>query len=507
MRLFVFISVLILPFLSMANYHDDTLKVSRDTVVVNIAPDNPIIAAMDSMLHRTIFEAVTQNSDTACLNLYGFACDENPVYSKEVYAARIEALNKLTPLDLRYNEHVQAFINLYVNRKRELSSKVLGLSEVYFPMIEEMLDKFGIPLEMKYLAIVESALNPQANSRAGAKGLWQFMYATGKMYHLNVTSYEDIRFDPYASTIAACRYLKFLHGLYGDWNLALAAYNSGPGNVNKAIRRAGGVKDYWVVRKFLPQETSSYVPAFIAVNYMMNYHKEHNLYPIRPALMYIETDTLHIKDRLTFEQITAYTGVNTEQLQFLNPVYKRNIIPADAENPRVLRLPNTAIGVFLANQNDIKIHVPFYAEDTLTVEPPKPVLEQHIVRNGEYLGHIANKYKVSVAQIVEWNHLKSTNIQPGQKLVIQKPGITLSSAAAVKQDATSDSSTEKEPPVKASVKEPAGFRYHTVVAGDTLWEIANKYQGVTINQLKELNKEININRLRPGQKIKIEVIG
>jgi len=500
MSITTFLALLVLPISSVVHQHDDTLKVSRDSVVVVISPDNPIIAAMDSMLHRTIFESVVHNSDTACLNLYGFTCDEIPAYSNEVYAARIDALNKLTPIDLRYNEHVQAFINLYVNRKRELSSKVLGLSEVYFPMIEEMLDKFGIPLEMKYLAIVESALNPQANSRAGAKGLWQFMYATGKMYHLNVTSYEDIRFDPYASTIAACRYLKFLHGLYGDWNLALAAYNSGPGNVNKAIRRAGGVKDYWSVRKFLPQETASYVPAFIAVNYMMTYHKEHNLYPVRPALMYIETDTLHIKDRLTFDQITAYTGVNTEQLQFLNPVYKRNIIPADVENPRVLRLPNSAIGVFLANQDGIKTHIPAYVKDTLAITPPIPVVEHHVVRKGEFLGNIAGKHNVSVAQIMDWNNLRSSNIQPGQKLIIRKPGEPINTTTT-QQAAATESVPEIEPVKKT------GFRYHTVVAGDTLWQIANKYQGVTINQLKELNKEININRLRPGQKIKIEIIG
>lgn len=497
MKLFFVLIVSFLPFFGWTSNHDDTLKVSGDSLVVIITPDDPIVAAMDAMLHNTIFEAVVQNSDTACLNLYGFTCDEIPKYSNEVYAARIEAINSQTPLDLRYNEHTQAFIDLYVNRKRELSSKVLGLSELYFPMIEEMLDKFGIPLEMKYLAIVESALNPQANSRAGAKGLWQFMYATGKMYHLNVTSYEDMRFDPYASTIAACRYLKFLHGLYGDWNLALAAYNSGPGNVNKAIRRAGGAKDYWTVRKFLPKETASYVPAFIAVNYMMTYHKEHNIYPIRPEMIYIETDTLHLKDRFTFDQISAYTGVSNEQLAVLNPVYKRNIIPADAENPRILRLPNQAIGVFLANQDSIKNHVPLLAAGT-PIEVVEEITEHHIVRNGEFLGSIANKYQVSVAQIMEWNGLRSTNIKPGQKLTVHRPAKTISTATTTPAPTTASTS---------STTTNNKFRYHTVVAGDTLWDIANKYQGVTVNQLKDLNKDININRLKPGQKIKIEIIG
>jgi membrane-bound lytic murein transglycosylase D len=494
------IAVVLLPFFGWSSNHDDTLKVSRDSVVVIITPDNPIIAAMDAMLHNTIFEAMVQNSDTACLNLYGFTCDEIPKYSTEIYAQRIEAINRQTPLDLRYNEHTQAFIDLYVNRKRELSSKVLGLSELYFPMIEEMLDKFGIPLEMKYLAIVESALNPQANSKAGAKGLWQFMYATGKMYHLNVSSYEDMRFDPYTSTIAACRYLKFLHGLYGDWNLALAAYNSGPGNVNKAIRRAGGSKDYWVVRKFLPKETASYVPAFIAVNYMMTYHKEHNIYPIRPAMMYIETDTLHLKDRFTFDQITAYTGVSPEQLAILNPVYIRNIIPADADNPRVLRLPNQAIGVFLSNQDSIKSHVPLMAQGTNVESPVEIIAEHHVVRNGEFLGSIANKYNVSVAQIMEWNGLRNTNIKTGQKLTVHRPAKPTSASTKTATPATT-------PVTSTKVSSNGEYRYHTVVAGDTLWDIANKYQGVTVNQLKELNKDININQLKPGQKIKIEIIG
>jgi membrane-bound lytic murein transglycosylase D len=499
MKLFFAIATIVLPAIGWASNHDDTLKVSKDSLVIVITPDDPIIAAMDAMLHNTIFEAVVQNSDTACLNLYGFTCDEIPKYSNEVYAARIEAINSQTPMDLRYNEHTQAFIDLYVNRKRELSSKVLGLSELYFPMIEEMLDKFGIPLEMKYLAIVESALNPQANSKAGAKGLWQFMYATGKMYHLNVTSYEDMRFDPYASTIAACRYLKFLHGLYGDWNLALAAYNSGPGNVNKAIRRAGGAKDYWTVRKFLPKETASYVPAFIAVNYMMEYHKEHNIYPVRPEMIYVETDTLHLKDRYTFDQISAYTGVSNEQLAILNPVYKRNIIPADAENPRILRLPNQAIGLFLANQDSIKNHVPLLASGE-PVEVIEEITEHHIVRNGEFLGSIANKYNVSVAQIMEWNGLRNTNIKPGQRLTVHRPAKSVTTAAKAPEPATT-------PMAASSSKSNSQYRYHTVVAGDTLWDIANKYQGVTVNQLKDLNKDININRLKPGQKIKIEIIG
>lgn len=491
-------------------YAQDSTLTSTDTLSVVIAEDDPMVVAMDEQLQALLKDAYFCNTDTACLNIYGFEALEVPAYPDSVFKERLEKLDLQTPLDLRYTDHVQAFINLYVNKRRELSSRVLGMSDLYYPMIEEMLDKFDIPLEMKHLAIVESALNPQANSRAGAKGLWQFMYATGKMFDLNVSSYEDDRFDPLSATIAACSYLKFLHNLYGDWNLVLAAYNSGPGNVNKAIRRSGGHKDYWEIRRFLPRETRGYVPAFIAVNYMMNYHQEHNLYPIKPTFTYHETDTVHVYNRLTFEQVKTYTGVETEWLEMLNPVYKKHIIPAQANDPRVLRLPNTAIGVFLANQDSIHNYTPDPSQST---EPfVEEVTDYHRVRSGEFLGSIANRYGVRVQELMEWNGLRGTNIYPGQNLVVYRT-ITRDQNAAQKQPASNKQpvtaqQTEKEKPAEQSASDKQGeYRYHTVQSGDTLWDIAKKYHGVTVSQLKELNSGLNFNRLKPGQKIKIELIG
>lgn len=480
----------------------DSTEVATDSLRFVIADDDPILIDIDAKFQALMNDAFLCNTDTACLNIYGYQPTEVPQFTDEEIRERLLALDLQTPMDLQYNEHVKAFINLYVNRRRELSSRVLGMSELYYPMIEEMLDRFGIPLEMKHLTIVESALNPTANSRAGAKGLWQFMYATGKMYDLNVTSYEDRRFDPYQATIAACRYLNFLYGLYGDWNLVLAAYNSGPGNVNKAIRRSGGMKDYWSIRRFLPRETRGYVPAFIAVNYMMSYHKEHNLYPIKPPVIFHETDTLHIHDRLSFVQVSAYTSVPVEKLEALNPMYKRHIIPASADEPRVLRLPADVVGIFLANQDSIKNYTPDPARDGYPVV--EEVTEYHRVRSGEFLGSIANRYGVKVRDLMEWNNLRNTNIYPGQSLVLHRT-ITKGGdepAKAVAQNAPKPTTT----PVTEAPAE-GKYRYHVVQTGDTLWDIAKKYDGVTVSQLKELNQGLNFNRLKPGQKIKIEVIG
>jgi membrane-bound lytic murein transglycosylase D len=492
-----------ITFLVVADaYSQDSTATAADSLRIVIADDDPMVAEIDAHFQALLNSTFVCNTDTACLNIYGYQATEIPVFTNEEFRQRLHDLDLQTPMDLRYNADVQAFINLYVNRRRELSSRVLGMSELYYPMIEEMLDKFGIPLEMKHLAIVESALNPTANSRAGAKGLWQFMYATGKMFDLKVTSYEDLRFDPYQSTIAACRYLNSLYGIYGDWNLVLAAYNSGPGNVNKAIRRSGGKKDYWSIRPYLPRETRGYVPAFIAVNYMMNYHQDHNLYPVKPHIVYHETDTLHLNERLSFAQISAYTGVDVEGLEFLNPVYKKHIVPASADEPRVLRLPVNKIGVFIANQDSIKTYTPDPLRDGMPVI--EEVTEYHRVRNGEFLGSIANRYGVKVRDLMEWNNLRNTNIYPGQSLVLHR---TITKGG--EEPAKAAQQTASQPATTQTTKAPEDgkFRYHVVQTGDTLWDIANKYEGVTVNKLKELNGELNFNRLKPGQKIKIEVIG
>ena len=245
-----------------------------------------LVRQLDSLATVKFFNKYKFETDTAALNIYGYQPNEIPSFSDSIYELRIEVLNVQTPIELIYNQHVKAFIKLYAKRGRKQTARMLGLKEIYFPMFEQVLDKYDMPLELKYLAVVESALNPTAGSRAGAKGLWQFMYGTGRLYGLHTNSLVDDRFDPYKATEAAARLLKDLYGIYGSWELALAAYNSGPGNVNRAIRRAGGVKNYWAIWPFLPRETRGYVPAFIAVNYIFNYATEHNIYPVDPGILY-----------------------------------------------------------------------------------------------------------------------------------------------------------------------------------------------------------------------------
>jgi len=276
---------------------------TKDSIPNNfktLNPDDPELAEIDKMLVSSYTNHYCFSTDRAFLNAYDYQQEEVPTFSQELVRSRMNVLDKNTPFDLTYNGTVQGFIDLYAVRRRDITTKVLGMSQLYFPMIEEKLAKHGIPLEMKYLAIVESALNPSAISRAGAGGLWQFMVATGKMYNLDVTSYQDERFDAYKSTEAACLYLKFLYKTFGNWELALAAYNSGPGNVNKAIRRSGGKKDFWEIKEFLPKETQGYVPAFIAVAYVMNHAAEYNLYPQKPLITFFETDTVGVTTRVDF---------------------------------------------------------------------------------------------------------------------------------------------------------------------------------------------------------------
>lgn len=332
-------------------------------------------------------------------------------------AIQIQNLNELTPMEFLYTKDVASFIQLYSVRKRRLTEKTMGLADLYFPIFEEMLDRYEIPAELKYLPIVESGMNPKARSRVGATGLWQFMYRTGRSYGLDVNSYIDERRDPYLATEAACRYLKFLHNIYDDWSLALAAYNAGPGNVNKAIRRSGGKKSYWEIRRYLPRETRSYVPAFIAVNYVFAYPEDYNLIKNPVKIEYSYTDTVHVNQRVIFEYLSAYTGVDKDMLGFLNPMYRRQVIPKNTEESYAIVLPKERIPVFIINADSI------YAKSAIE-NPELEVPEQnqnmvyYKVRSGDVLGTIANRYGVRVSDIQEWNNLRGTRINVGQKLII-----------------------------------------------------------------------------------------
>lgn len=376
--------------------------------------EDRFLQEIDSMLMVSIRQQFCFSSDSVLLNIHEFPYDSVPAVDPLVVKQRLEILNRETPLDLTWNPTVQKYINYYVVKRKIQSGRMLSLSQQYFPLFEEKLDKYNLPLELKYLSVVESALNPQAKSRVGASGLWQFMYATGRSYDLRVTSYIDERMDPEKATDAACRYLKKLYGMYHDWMLALAAYNSGPGNVNKAIRRSGGKKTYWEIRPWLPRETKGYVPSFIAVAYAMNFASDHNIYPSSNLISWYECDTITVSNKaLRFDQVAAHTSTNMEELMWLNPMYSKGIVPADGRS-YALRLPTKVIAEFIENEEMIYAHEP---EKTpkITNEPEAIIYR---VRNGDVLGTIARRHGVTVSQIKQWNNLRGTLIRPGQKLRI-----------------------------------------------------------------------------------------
>jgi membrane-bound lytic murein transglycosylase D len=330
-----------------------------------------------------------------------------------VIAPRLAALDALSVLDLRWNPVAQRRIETFAVRRTKHLGTMLGRSAMYFPLFEEVLDRHDLPLELKYLSVVESGLNPEARSPAGARGLWQFMYYTAKAEGLRIDAYVDERRDPLAATEAACRHLKRLHDMYGDWYFALAAYNAGPGNVNKAIRRSGGKTNYWEVRPFLPQETRDYVPNFIAVVYLMSYHADHGIFPQHVLPTALEVDTLHVEGPLRFDQIAHATGKSEAEVAALNPMYRMNIIPGPGELFPV-RWPVSEIGQFMTSEASMRAYKPELTP-TITYEP-EPVVYR--VQSGDVLGTIAQKHGVKVSQLKAWNDLQSSTIRVGQKLII-----------------------------------------------------------------------------------------
>ena len=414
---------------------------------------------------------------------------------------RLQILNAKTPLDLDYNPHVKGYINAYLYRRSDQMERMMGLAEYYYPMFESILDKYDIPLELKHLAIVESALNPRAKSPMGATGLWQFMYATGKQYGLHVSSYVDERYDPYLETEAAARYMRNLYKMFRDWNLVLAAYNSGPGNVKKAIRRSGGHRNYWYISPYLPKETRGYVPAFIAVNYTMAYGKEHNLKPKSPKISYYKTDTVMVKSKITFDQISnQLDGISKKELQFLNPAYKHDIIPYLAKKGYKLVLPISEIDNFVSNEDSIYAYVDRVNKENASKMPKYYEANDMIryrVRSGDVLGSIADKYGVRVSEIKKWNRLNSSNIKVGQRLTIypRKFNPTTSTSKKTKNN-------KSENKVKY-IELKSNYLLYTVKSGDNLWTIAKKYPGVSANNIQAWNNIGNSKSLKPGMKLKI----
>ncbi|WP_246473914.1 lytic transglycosylase domain-containing protein [Arenibacter arenosicollis] len=456
--------------------------------------DHPEAAKFDSLWMKelydssSLFDSIYQDITTLEIDsVYHFNVDTDTL------KARLEILNQKTPFNIVYNPSLENVIRYFLTRKRDMMSRMLTISQFYFPLFEQELDNQDVPLELKYLAIVESALNPRARSRVGATGLWQFMYGTGKMYDLDVSSYVDERSDPINSTKAASLYLKKLHGIFNDWDLALAAYNSGPGNVNKAIRRSGGYKNYWNIRRNLPRETAGYVPAFLATMYIFEYAEEHGFTTQVAERPYFETDTVHVKSTITFNQISELVDVSEEELLLLNPAYKLKVIPYVKGKNYALRLPIDALGKFVTNEDAIYAHVENQIKSKEESLPQVVQSQDQIrykVRSGDFLGKIAERYGVGVSQIKSWNGLRSNNLRIGQRLTIYPRKIPSSSTSTN----TSTSSTNS---VAA-----AGAKVHTVKSGDSLWTISKKYPGISIDNLRKWNG-ISGNDIKPGTRLKL----
>lgn len=469
--------------------------------------DNPVAAMLDSLANQKVLEKALAKPVYPKVNKYKYAQDSVPRFEDFVYESRLAKLDATSPFDLVYNPHVKGFIELYAVRKRELVSRMMGLSQLYYPMFEEVFDKHNIPLELKHLAVIESALNPNARSRCGATGLWQFMYPTGKMYGLNVNSYIDERSDVYKATEAAAEYLKSLYSMFGDWQMVLAAYNAGPGTISKAIRRSGGKKTYWEIRPYLPLETQAYVPAFIAANYVMNYPTEHNIYAASPRKTYFEVDTAVLKEPMTFSQISAALDISVEEIAYFNPQYRKSEIPAGGNS---LTLPKAKIGAFLSNETEIYAAIKSQqltaSESAMAV---KEVQKTHTVRSGEKLSTIARKYGVTVADLRSWNYIGKKGVKPGKKLIVYvrqdvpQPGVaSIKPVETPKEPQTNVASTTPATEKQKLADNSAAPSFHKVKKGETLYGIAKKY-GVSVNKLIEINGLKKNPQLLLGQKIKL----
>ncbi|BDB56207.1 LysM peptidoglycan-binding domain-containing protein [Flavobacterium ammonificans] len=420
--------------------------------------------------------------------------DEKVEYelSTDLLKARLQAMDEKSPFHIEYNQGLENIIKSFLKNRKRSFERLMAVSEFYFPLFEEAFDKHNVPLEIKYLAVVESALNPKAVSRVGATGLWQFMYQTGKQYGLKIDSYIDERSDPLKASEAAAQYMKNMYAIFGDWDLVLASYNSGPGNVAKAIRRSGGQQNYWNIRKNLPKETQGYVPAFLATMYIYEYHKEHGIVPEKAPIKHFATDTVMVKRQMSFKQISDLIDIPVAQLQILNPSYKLNIVPAYKDQTHFLRLPQDKMAIFTSNESKIYAYVD--KEANLREKPfqiVKPIVVQdsvntsqriaqakvryYRVKRGDNLISIAKKYDVAVEDLKKWNNINGNWVAYGKNLKINATDVEQKTTAVAKADTIKDS-------IKTSIAS-----FYVVQKGDNLSAIAKKFN-TTVADIQEWNK-------------------
>ena len=433
---------------------------------------------------------------------------------------RLAKLDAKSPFNIEYNPGLENIIKSFLKNRKKSYERLMAISEYYFPMFEEALARQNVPLEIKYLAIVESALNPKAVSRVGATGLWQFMYQTGKQYNLHIDSYVDERSDPLKSSEAAAQYMSNMYKIFGDWDLVLASYNSGPGNVAKAIRRSGGRQNYWNIRKYLPNETAGYVPAFLATMYIYEYHKEHGIVPDRALVKHFQTDTIMIKRQLTFKQLSEMLDMPVAQIEMMNPSYKLKTVPNYSDKMHYLRLPTDKVALFSANEDKVYAYAAYqeslrerpyssqqaYASRTVSRDSSSSDVERisttrtkyHKVRRGDNLSSIAARYGVSLSQLKKWNGLRSNTVAAGKSLKIRTTEMV-----AVKNKKEEKTVQPKETEVAVVEKESndavATSETHVVQPGENLSTIARRYN-VSVADIKTWNN-FDDNNLLAGTKI------
>jgi membrane-bound lytic murein transglycosylase D len=468
---------------------------------VKVSPEGERFVSMVEQTLNAFYEDYANSTNyDSIMKALNYEANEIPQFSDEIYCQRLALMDNMSPFEFRCNTASLSIVKYFVANRRNFARVVLGRSAIYFDMFEEMLAKYDMPIELKYLAVIESGLRPQVKSRAGALGLWQFMYRTGLYYGLEENSYIDERMDPLLATDAACRYLKKLYEIYNDWNMALAAYNAGPGNVNKAIRRSGGKTSYWEVRPFLPKETQGYVPNFIGAAYILTYHKEHNIIPVPAKLHNSQLDTICLKNAVRMEKISSVTGWDLDEIKALNPIYKTNYIPK-TNPPQCITGPFVEIGKFIVMEEQIYGPEPVTVEKTdstvtladgdsedekASEETPlvKPNVAAnkvvyHTVRRGETLNGIAVKYSLTLRELMDANNMSSTRLNAGQRLKIGGNAVAAQ-----------------------SVPKPV-IKYYSVRSGDNFSTVARRH-GLTQTQLKSLNPRINVNRLDIGQKLRVK---
>jgi membrane-bound lytic murein transglycosylase D len=492
---------------------NDTIIIKNDDSTERIERD------LDSLLNNWFIQMSVARADTSP------ADSIITEFSDSVYKDRIGRINSV--ILLPYNNIIRSHIHVYTERKVDRFQVMLGLQDYYFPMIEDIFDFYGLPVELKYMAVIESALNPNAVSRVGATGLWQFMYSTGRMYGLTINSVVDERRDPVKATHAAARYLKDLYGIYNDWILVIAAYNCGPGNVNKAIRRSDNRKDYWEIYYRLPRETRGYIPQYVAATYAMNYYREHNITPVQIDLP-LAVDTVMVSQDIHLEQIAAVLSLPLAEIRAMNPQYRTGLVPGKSK-PSAITLPVDKLGEFIAMTDTItgyrkEQYLTRVNQTTATTQsaysPPEVkgrTALTYVVKDGDNLGYISEWYDVGLSDLRYWNNIYRNTIRIGQKLTIYVDPAKVDRYSKI----NSMSFTEKQklegkvtaaatgvsvtPAANTSVSSSSDgdFELYTVRTGDTVWDIAKKFDGVTATEIMKLNNISDASRIQVGQKLRI----